>query len=97
MNDADDEARAAIAVQVSQQGGAAVNILVVDSGIHAGLAIVLITATGAAPQLVDAIDIPIIGVGAKERVDVLALPARRPACCAGRTTSARNRRWPSKT
>ena len=47
-------------------------ILGVDPGIRGGLAIVSIN-DGAAPQLVDAIDIPIAGVGAKERVDVLAI------------------------
>jgi crossover junction endodeoxyribonuclease RuvC len=49
------------------------NILGVDAGIRGGLAIVLVGANGAAPQLVDAIDIPVIGVKAKERVDVLAI------------------------
>jgi crossover junction endodeoxyribonuclease RuvC len=49
------------------------NILGVDPGIHGGLAIVSVGANGAAPQLVDAIDIPVIGVGAKERVDPLAI------------------------
>src|SRR5262249_51586969 len=44
----------------------------IDPGIHGGLAIVAIE-DGAAPQLVDAIDIPIAGVKAKERVDVLAI------------------------
>ena len=44
----------------------------VDPGIRGGLAIVSIN-DGAAPQLVDAIDIPVTGVGAKERVDVLAI------------------------
>jgi crossover junction endodeoxyribonuclease RuvC len=34
---------------------------------------VAIDANGAAPQLVDAIDIPVAGVGAKERVDVRAI------------------------
>jgi crossover junction endodeoxyribonuclease RuvC len=47
-------------------------ILGVDPGIRGGLAIVSIN-DGAAPQLVDAIDIPVTGVGAKERVDVLAI------------------------
>jgi crossover junction endodeoxyribonuclease RuvC len=51
-----------------------VKILGADPGIHGGLAIVAI-GNGIAPQLVDAIDIPITGVGAKERVDVLALRA----------------------
>ena len=47
-------------------------ILGVDPGIHGGLALVEIN-DGAAPQLVDAVDIPVTGVGAKERVDVLAI------------------------
>jgi len=50
-----------------------VNILGIDPGIRGGLAIVFVGANGAAPQLVDAIDIPVAGVGAKERVDVLAI------------------------
>jgi crossover junction endodeoxyribonuclease RuvC len=53
--------------------GGPVNILGVDPGIRGGLAIVSIDANGAAPQLIDAIDIPVNGVGAKERVDVLAI------------------------
>jgi crossover junction endodeoxyribonuclease RuvC len=47
-------------------------ILGVDPGIRGGLAIITVN-DGAAPQLIDAIDIPVIGVGAKERVDVLAI------------------------
>jgi hypothetical protein len=47
-------------------------ILGVDPGIHGGLAIVVIN-DGAAPLVIDAIDIPVAGVGAKERVDVLAI------------------------
>jgi crossover junction endodeoxyribonuclease RuvC len=47
-------------------------ILGIDPGIHGGLAIVMFD-NGAAPRLVDAIDIPIMGEDAKERVDVLAL------------------------
>ena len=46
----------------------------IDPGIHGGMAIVVIN-DGAAPQLADAIDIPTVGVGAKERVDVLAVRA----------------------
>jgi len=46
----------------------------VDPGIKGGCAIVLIN-DGAAPQLVDAIDLPVIGVKAKQRIDVLALRA----------------------
>ena len=53
-------------------------ILGVDPGIHGGIAIVAID-NGTAPQLVDAIDIPVAGVGAKERVDVLALRASEHA------------------
>jgi hypothetical protein len=49
-----------------------VKILGVDPGIRGGLAILEIM-EGAAPQLIDAIDVPTIGVGAKERVDVIAL------------------------
>jgi crossover junction endodeoxyribonuclease RuvC len=47
-------------------------LLGVDPGIHGGMAIVAIE-DGAAPRLVEAIDIPVIGVGAKERVDVIAV------------------------
>jgi Holliday junction resolvasome RuvABC endonuclease subunit len=47
------------------------NILGVDPG--GGLAIVAIEMNGTAPRLIDAIDIPVTGVGAKERVDVLAI------------------------
>ena len=47
-------------------------ILGIDPGVRGGLAFVEIT-DGAAPQLLDAIDIPVTGIGAKERVDVLAI------------------------
>jgi crossover junction endodeoxyribonuclease RuvC len=47
-------------------------VLGVDPGIHGGLAIIEIN-DGAAPKLVDAIDVPVTGVGARERVDVLAI------------------------
>jgi crossover junction endodeoxyribonuclease RuvC len=47
-------------------------VLGVDPGIRGGLAVVAIH-DGAAPQLIDAIDIPVVGIGAKERVDVLAV------------------------
>ena len=50
-----------------------VKILGVDPGIRGGLTIIAIDANGAAPRLVDAIDIPVTGVGAKERVDVLTI------------------------
>ena len=48
-------------------------IVGIDLGIRGGLAIVEIN-DGAAPRLVDAIDIPVAGVGAKERVDPIAIP-----------------------
>ena len=44
----------------------------VDPGISGGLAVVEI-ADGAAPVLVECIDIPVVGTGAKERVDVAAI------------------------
>jgi crossover junction endodeoxyribonuclease RuvC len=47
-------------------------IVGVDPGIRGGLALVEIN-DGAVPMLVEAIDIPVAGVGAKERVDVLAI------------------------
>jgi crossover junction endodeoxyribonuclease RuvC len=47
-------------------------ILGIDPGVRGGLAIVEID-NGIAPKLIDAIDIPVTGVGAKERVDVLAI------------------------
>ena len=47
-------------------------LLGVDPGIRGGMAIVAMN-TNAAPCLMDAIDIPVTGVGAKERVDVLAI------------------------
>jgi crossover junction endodeoxyribonuclease RuvC len=57
---------------MAQIEGPAMKVLGVDPGIRGGLAIVEIN-DGAAPQLVDAIDIPVAGVGAKERVNVLAI------------------------
>src|SRR5215472_3816919 len=47
-------------------------ILGIDPGINGGLAVVEIT-DGAAPVLVECIDIPVVGTGAKERVDVAAI------------------------
>jgi crossover junction endodeoxyribonuclease RuvC len=44
-------------------------VLGVDPGVSGGLAVVEIT-DGAAPVLVECIDIPVVGTGAKERVDV---------------------------
>jgi crossover junction endodeoxyribonuclease RuvC len=49
-----------------------VKLLGIDPGIHGGLAIVELV-DGVAPQLIAAIDIPVAGVGAKERVDPIAI------------------------
>jgi crossover junction endodeoxyribonuclease RuvC len=48
-----------------------VRILGIDPGISGGLAIV--DASTAVPSLIDTIDIPVIGSGAKERVDVIGV------------------------
>jgi hypothetical protein len=53
-------------------GGAPRRILGVDPGIHGGLAIIAVE-DGAAPRLVETIDIPVIGTNAKERVDAIAI------------------------
>jgi crossover junction endodeoxyribonuclease RuvC len=47
-------------------------ILGIDPGIRGGLAILELE-DGAAPLLIDAIDIPVVGIKAKERVDALAI------------------------
>jgi len=47
---------------------------IAPGAVSGGCAIVMIN-DGTAPQLVDAIDLPTIGVKAKQRVDVLALRA----------------------
>jgi Holliday junction resolvasome RuvABC endonuclease subunit len=47
-------------------------LLGIDPGVHGGLALIEVV-DGVAPRLVDAIDIPTVGTGAKERVDVLAV------------------------
>jgi hypothetical protein len=47
-------------------------VLGVDCGVRGGLAIVVID-HAAAPRLIEAIDIPVVGVGAKERVDPIAI------------------------
>jgi crossover junction endodeoxyribonuclease RuvC len=47
-------------------------ILGVDPGVNGGLAVVEI-ADGVAPSLLECIDIPVVGTGAKERVDVAAI------------------------
>ena len=49
-----------------------IRLLGIDPGIRGGIAVIAIE-DGAAPLLLDAIDIPVIGMTAKERVDVLAL------------------------
>jgi hypothetical protein len=49
-----------------------VKVVGIDPGVRGGLAIISID-NGAAPRLVEAIDVPVTGTGAKERVDVLAL------------------------
>src|SRR5262249_560293 len=54
-------------------GDAAMTVILgIYPGIHGGCALLEII-DGAAPQLVDAIDVPTIGTGAKERIDVIAL------------------------
>jgi crossover junction endodeoxyribonuclease RuvC len=51
-----------------------VKIVGIDPGIRGGCAIVMVIG-GTAPTLVSAIDVPVTGVGAKERVDCNALCA----------------------
>src|SRR5215472_10217428 len=53
-----------------QAGGPAVKILGIDPGIHGALALVEII-DGTAPQLVNVLDVPVIGTGAKERVNTM--------------------------
>ena len=47
-------------------------VLGVDPGVHGGLAIIA-TDGNCVPQVIAAIDVPLVGVKAKERVDVIAL------------------------
>src|SRR6476469_10807049 len=47
-------------------------LLGIDPGINGGLSIVEIS-DAAAPVLIECIDIPVVGIGAKERVDVAAI------------------------
>jgi crossover junction endodeoxyribonuclease RuvC len=47
-------------------------LLGVDCGIHGGLAVIAVE-NSAAPRLIEAIDVPVIGTGAKERVDAIAI------------------------
>jgi crossover junction endodeoxyribonuclease RuvC len=53
-------------------GASSVRILGIDPGISGGLAVIEI-ADGAVPVLVECSDIPVVGTGAKERVDVAAI------------------------
>jgi hypothetical protein len=57
-------------------------ILGVDPGIRGGLAIVELN-NGAAPRLIDTIDIPVVGVGAKLSTFSLCALGSQPT---GRTT-----------
>ena len=63
-------------------------ILGIDPGIHGGLAIVDVV-DGAAPLLINATDIPTIGAGAKERVDVASVRLHPRALAAARSHQAR--------
>ena len=47
-------------------------ILGIDPGVRGGLAIVEVN-NGVAPKLVDAIDVQTVGIGAKERIDAIAM------------------------
>jgi crossover junction endodeoxyribonuclease RuvC len=47
-------------------------ILGIDPGVRGGLSVVEVT-DGVAPMLVECVDIPVIGSGAKERVDVAGI------------------------
>jgi crossover junction endodeoxyribonuclease RuvC len=49
-----------------------IRLVGIDPGICGGLAVIAIE-DGEAPLLLDAIDVPIVGTGAKRRVDVLAV------------------------
>jgi crossover junction endodeoxyribonuclease RuvC len=49
-----------------------VKIAGIDPGVHGGIAVISVT-NGTAPVLLDAIDIPIVGSGAKQRVDAIAV------------------------
>jgi crossover junction endodeoxyribonuclease RuvC len=50
----------------------ATSFLGIDPGVHGGLAVIAIT-DRTAPVLVECIDIPVTGTGAKERVDAAAI------------------------
>jgi crossover junction endodeoxyribonuclease RuvC len=72
-----------------------VKILGIDPGIHGGCAVV-IAVPGEAPQLLDAIDIPVTGIGAKERVDVLALRAWILTCAPSHAAVERAQMMPGQ-
>lgn len=68
-----DPISAAVAIEnASDATGKGRHVLGVDPGVRGGLAIVAVN-DGIAPQIVDAIDIPVVGEGAKERVDAIAI------------------------
>jgi len=53
-------------------GTGGIKVLGVDPGVSGGLAVIEL-ANGGAPVLVECIDIPVVGAGAKERVDVVTI------------------------
>jgi crossover junction endodeoxyribonuclease RuvC len=75
-------------------------ILGIDPGVAGGLAIVEII-DGAAPMLVECIDIPVVGTGAKERVDVAAIrnfiEKHKPLCALIERAGAHPRQGVSST
>ena len=70
-------------------------ILGIDPGIHGGCAVVVVI-PGSAPQLLDAIDIPVTGLGAKERVDVSALRAWILTCAPSHAVIERAQAMPKQ-
>jgi Holliday junction resolvasome RuvABC endonuclease subunit len=58
---------------VGEAPGAVERVLGIDPGAVSGGCAIVEIGNGVTPQLVDAIDLPIIGVKAKQRIDVLAL------------------------
>jgi len=57
----------------------------VDPGL-AGAAAIIATNDGALPELIDAIDLPLAGVAAKTRIDMLALRRSRSVECRCRSS-----------
>jgi crossover junction endodeoxyribonuclease RuvC len=72
-----------------------VKVLGIDPGVRGGLAMVIL-GDGAAPALIDAIDIPVTGVGAKERVDALAIRAWIRAHAPDHAAIERAQAWPEQ-